>query len=160
MRHLFIRLSRKAAFELARDLLGRPVAAELCRYCAAQERVASQLACLGSKGAIPCRLIRSRCPIGGAPAIAPDFTADGRRRATQLPGNGSERSVSAEPTEYLFAFIERQGLSVPPTFWRANPTRRRDHRKHRRRLPIKHAADRTHRQASLPTIPNLGALCG
>jgi hypothetical protein len=66
--------------------------------------------------------------------------------------------MRAEPAGYLFPLAKTERPRSPAADGWSNAAGRRDHGEHRRRLSIEPPADRTHRLASLPTIPNLSPL--
>lgn len=151
---------REAVLEPARDLLWRPFAAQLARYCSPQAWMASQLAALRAQRPVPRRLIRRRCSIAIGAAVAADLPADRRRRTAELGGDRAQRTAFNEASRYLFAFdrAERTTRSLPSR--RTDPARRREHPEDQRRLPLKPATDRAHRLPALPSIPNLRPLGG
>ena len=84
VRHAAVLFIREAAPEPARDLRGRPVAAELGRHCSAQARMASQLAGLGAQRAAPRRLIRPCRAVAIPSTVAGHLPANRRRRPAEL----------------------------------------------------------------------------
>ena len=72
----------------------------------------------------------------------------------------AQRVLDAEPSRYLFSLAETEGQPAARPIRRANAARRRDHRKDRRRLPVKPPPNRTHRLSALPAIPDLSPLHG
>ncbi len=129
--HLVVRLSRKGTLEPARDLLWRPFAPQLGRYCAPQPRVTSQLAGLRAQRPVPGCPIRARRTIRCRSTIAPDFAADRRGRTSKLTCNGTQRTLDAEPSRDLLAFTEAESQPAALALCWPNTPRRRDHRKDR-----------------------------
>ena len=144
---------RKTVLEPARNLLRRPFAAQLARYCSPQGRVASQLATLRAQRPVPRRLVRRRRSIAIGAAVAAHLPATRRRRTIELRGDRAQRTAHRQSSRYLFAFDQAKRASRSLAIRRTDPARRRHHRKDRRRLPRKAAINRTHRLPALPIDP-------
>lgn len=90
---------RKTVLEPARNLLRRPFAAQLGRYCWPQGRVASQLATLRAQRPVPRRLVRRRRSIAIGAAVAAHLPADRRRGTIELRGDRARRRPTVSPLD-------------------------------------------------------------
>jgi hypothetical protein len=144
--------------EPACNLLWGPFAREFGGYGAAKICTARQLAGFGTLRAVPSRLIRRGCTILRCTSVSSDLATDGRHGALQGTRDGAQGLPGAQASGDLLAFAERQGQAGPRSIRRANAARARQKRIDRRRVALKSPANRTHRLATLPAIPNLRPL--
>src|SRR5262252_11054513 len=94
-------LPRIGALEPACYLFRRPLSPQPDRYCPPQERVASQLAKLGTPRPIPGGLICPRGPVAVRSSVAADFAADGRCRSSQVTRDRPFFSMIRQPPRNL-----------------------------------------------------------
>lgn len=92
----------------ARDLLRRPLAFELLRYCVTKRQPVRQLAGLRTPCTIPGRLIGQGGPVTLTPPVAPYLATDCRRRPPQLTRKCTKGQLGFKPAVNFLSLRRRQ----------------------------------------------------
>jgi tetratricopeptide (TPR) repeat protein len=141
-----------------RDLLGRPIAFQLCRNSLPQLAMLRQLTRLRAQRLFPCPLVGG---CGAAPsrsAIAANLPANRRRRAPQCQGHRTHRPARHKATGYLFTLCQCQREPGPSPRGRSYPAADREVAENAGRRLAKYAPNRLQAFAPFPTLPELCAL--
>jgi hypothetical protein len=93
-----------------------------------------------------------------AASIAADFTADGRCRPAELPGDLAERRTGNQSARYLLTFLWSQARRAALSRRRHYPTMSLQDAKYRRCMLAKSSANIAQRLTSLPPRPEVSLL--
>ena len=122
VRHLDGRIFGMGPLEPARDLLRRPIHGELLGHVRAQDWTLGESTALRPQRPVPRGGVRRRRAIPATPPMPAHFSADRRRRPTELHAQLSEGDAHRQPARDLLTLADRQGPRRTPARRRRDAT--------------------------------------